>query len=60
MVGEEIGADDAEGDVGDYEPPGEAPRAETNCFKALAESGDLSPVGCDERRSGSSVTPIVA
>ena len=59
MVGEEIGADDAEGDVGDHEPPREAPRAETNRFKALAECGDLSPVGGDERRSGRGVTPVV-
>ena len=59
MVGEEIGADDAEGDVGDHEPPSEAPRAETNCFEAFAERGDLRPVGGDERRSGRSVTSIV-
>ena len=59
MVGEEIGADDVGGDVGHDETPREAPRAETNRFKALAECGDLSPVGGDERRSGRGVTPVV-
>merc|ERR1712015_173887 len=59
MVCEEIGADDAESDVRDYESPREAPRAETNRFKALAECGDLRPAGGDERRSGCSVTPVV-
>ena len=59
MMSEEIGADDAESDVRDYKSPRETLRAETNRFKALAECGDLSPVGGDERRSGRSVASIV-
>ena len=59
-MGEEIGADDVEGDVRDDESPRETLRAETNRFEAFAKRGDFGTAGGDERRSRCSVTPVVA
>ena len=58
-MGEEIGADDVEGDVRDDESPRETLRAETNRFEAFAKRGDFRSAGGDERRSRCSVTPVV-
>ena len=58
-MGEEVGADDTEGDVRDDESPRETLCAETNRFEAFAKRGDLGPAGGDERRSRCGVTPVV-